>query len=381
MILILKMKYILISLLFLQAYSYSLNEDLDVYYKNYIKQFGYELEENPVITEDGYILSLWHLQPQKPNGKVVFLQHGLADTAWTFFQIGQKSLPFFLLKEGYDVWLGNIRGSIFSSKHVTKTPQSGLYDFTIDDFVKYDLPSMVNFIKSKTGVAKLSYIAHSQGSTMFFMLSMHDPTFVQNNFDHFATVGTVPNIAYTHFSPIELLDKIAGILKAVKIFDTFNLSNTQRNLVAGFCKLSPGICGKLFDSAAALHPSKRMNYTDIYNFMYYYPGGVSKTNLLHWSQIHKMKKLVYYNPDFEKEQTAEPYNTENLKKWKIKSLIARTDDDTFSSYEDVTEFYMAVEDKSYIQLLDLTNYSHMDVLAAESAYEDVFIPIINFLKY
>ena len=94
-----------------------------------------------------------------------------------------------------------------------------------------------------------------------------------------------------------------------------------------------------------------------------------------------MKKLVYYNPDFEKEQTAEPYNTENLKKWKIKSLIARTDDDTFSSYEDVTEFYMAVEDKSYIQLLDLTNYSHMDVLAAESAYEDIFIPIINFLKY
>ena len=59
----------------------------------------------------------------------------------------------------------------------------------------------------------------------------------------------------------------------------------------------------------------------------------------------------------------------------------REHDDTFSSYEDVTEFYMAVEDKSYIQLLDLTNYSHMDVLAAESAYEDVFIPIINFLKY
>ena len=239
---------------------------------------------------------------------------------------------------------------------------------------------MINFIKTKTGIEKLSYISHSQGSTIFIMLFMHDPTFVQNNFEHFATVGTVPNIAYTHFLPIQFLDKISGILKAVKIFDTFDLTDAQRNMVAGFCKLSPGICGKVFDAGASLHPSNRMDYTNIYNFLYYYPVGISKTNLLHWSQIHKMKKLVYYNPNFEKEKTAVPYNTENLKKWNIKSLITRSDDDTFSSYAEVSEFYMAVGDKSYVQLLDLTDYSHLDVIAAESAYEDIFISIIKLLK-
>ena len=375
------MKYFLLSILLFQTLTVSLSEDLDVFYKNYIKQFGYELEENSLTTEDGFILSLWHLQPKKPNGKVVFLQHGLADTAWTFFQLKHKSLPFFLLQEGYDLWFGNTRGSIFSSKHVTKTKEEAQNNYTMDEMVKYDLPTMVNYVKSKTGVEKLSYLAHSQGSTIFFMLYMHNPTYVEQIFDHFITVGTVPNIAHTHFTPIEILDKISGILQAVKIFDTINLSNAQRNLVSGFCKLSHGICGKIFDSATALHASKRLNYTDIYNFMYYYPGGVGKTNLLHWSQIHKMKKLVYYNPNFEKEQTAEPYNVEVLKKWKLKSLISRTDDDTFSSYEDVTEFYMAVEDKSKIQLLDLTDYSHIDVLAAESAFEEIYIPIINFLKY
>ena len=123
-----------------------------------------------------------------------------------------------------------------------------------------------------------------------------------------------------------------------------------------------------------------MNYTDIFNFLYYYPGGISKANLLHWSQIHKLKKLVYYNPNFSKDQKAEPYNYDNLKKWKIKTLIARTDDDTLSSYQDVTEFYMAVENKSLIQILELPNYSHVDVLDAECAYEEVFMPIINFLK-
>ena len=39
-----------------------------------------------------------------------------------------------------------------------------------------------------------------------------------------------------------------------------------------------------------------------------------------------------------------------------------TDDDTLSSYEDVTEFYNTIEDKSNVELLDLTKYGHVDVL-------------------
>ena len=226
----------------------------------------------------------------------------------------------------------------------------------------------------------MSYIGHSQGTTIFIMLTMHNPSLIQSSFDHFATLGTVPNIAYTHFTPIEILDKIYGILKAVNIFDTLNLSDTQRNLIASFCKTSPGLCGKFFDAGASIKPSNRMDYKKIYNFMYYYPGGVSKNNLLHWSQIHLMKKLVYYNPNFNKEKTATPYNINNLKEWRVRALIARTDDDTFSSYEDVTEFYNTVEDKSYVEILDLTNYGHIDVLAADSAYEDIYIPILNFVK-
>ena len=93
-----------------------------------------------------------------------------------------------------------------------------------------------------------------------------------------------------------------------------------------------------------------------------------------------MKKLVYYNPNFHEEKTAKEYNLENLKKWKIKSLVTRSDDDSFGSYQDVTDFYDAVEDKSVIKLLELTSYGHLDVLFAESAINDIFKPIIEFIK-
>ena len=378
------MKASLFSLLLIELLTLSFSEDLDIYYKDFMKSYGYTLEENPVTTEDGFILSLWHLKPEVPNGKVVFFQHGLADTSWCFFQLGEKSLPFLLLKEGYDVWLGNTRGNIFSSNHINKKTNdiiNGFDDYTIDDFALIDLPTMVKYVKSTTGIEKMSYICHSQGSTIFIMLSMHDPSFIQSTFDHFSSIGTVPNIKYAQFGAIEFLDKIYGVAAAVKIFNTLNLSNTQRNLIAGFCKLAPGICGKIFDSGASIKPSGRMDYKNIYNFLYYYPGGTCRINLLHWSQIHTMKQLVYYNPNFDEERTAKPYNIENLKKWKVKALIARTDDDTLSSYEDVTEFYNTIEDKSNVELLDLTKYGHVDVLSADSAYEDIFIPILNFLNY
>ena len=377
------MRIVLLSLLILQFLSFNLAADLESYYKDFMESNGYKLEANLVLTDDGYILSVWHLKPTVPNGKVAFLQHGLADTAWCFFQLGSKSLPFALLKEGFDVWLGNIRGNIFSHNHMTKNPDnpmSGYYDYSIDEFVKYDLPSMINLVRSKTGGKKISYIGHSQGTTVFFMLAMQDPTFVEESFEHFAALGTVPNIAHTEFAPIDLLDRVYAILRAVGIFNAFSLTNTQRNLAAKLCKTTPGICGKAFDFGASIRPSGRMDYKNIFNYIYYFPGGVGKRNLLHWSQIHKMKKLVYFNPNFEKEKTAEPYNTQNLKKWKIKALIARTDDDTFSSYQDVTDCYNMVEDKSYVTILDLFNYGHVDCLSAESAINDVFTPIINFFK-
>ena len=45
-----------ISLLLLQLISLNLSVDLNTYYKTYIQGFGYKLEENSVVTDDGYIL-------------------------------------------------------------------------------------------------------------------------------------------------------------------------------------------------------------------------------------------------------------------------------------------------------------------------------------
>lgn len=45
------------------------------------------------------------------------MMHGFGESAEAYFTNGNKSLPFTLSEEGYDVWLGNSRGSILSLKH------------------------------------------------------------------------------------------------------------------------------------------------------------------------------------------------------------------------------------------------------------------------
>jgi lysosomal acid lipase/cholesteryl ester hydrolase len=168
-------------------------------YKKQVEKFGHKLEENEVTTEDGYILNLWHLVPNfdvSPD-KVIFFQNGFAATGLSYFMLEEKSLPYLLYEKGYDIWIGNNRGIKISQNHVSKNSKkanSDYWDFSMDDFVKYDIQSQINYIKKRTNAKKVDFVGYSEDTTLFLMLYMDYPEFVESSIKTFISFGLVQNL-------------------------------------------------------------------------------------------------------------------------------------------------------------------------------------------
>lgn len=124
---------------------------------NMIELHGYPVESHEVRTKDGYILKM-HRIPRKIKNKSttenetedtvkkldedddkklppVFIMHGLmcSDAIWTITGPG-KALAYILSDAGYDVWMGNARGTTYSKKNVYHSTNSKeFWDFRYEN--------------------------------------------------------------------------------------------------------------------------------------------------------------------------------------------------------------------------------------------------------
>ncbi|KAK2797835.1 hypothetical protein FQN50_009040 [Emmonsiellopsis sp. PD_5] len=172
----------------------------------YARRVGLDAEMFRVQTEDGFIISLWHLynpkeysplpaaqrdpigppeslQGSKPTQTAhqgnrrypILIIPGLLQSPGAFCANDDDSLAFFLSKLGYDVWLGSNRCG-FQPEHISLSPSDPrLWRWTIHDMALYDLPALTNRVLYETGFQKLALLCHSQGTAeTFIALSKHE---------------------------------------------------------------------------------------------------------------------------------------------------------------------------------------------------------------
>ncbi|KAK9737390.1 alpha/beta-hydrolase lipase region [Popillia japonica] len=71
----------------------------------------------------GYILKIFRIPNGDPQSQPVLLQHAILASSVNFLIIGNHSLGFILANEGYDVWLGNFRGTrYFQQAQISEAP-------------------------------------------------------------------------------------------------------------------------------------------------------------------------------------------------------------------------------------------------------------------
>lgn len=110
---------------------------------------------------------------------VVFIQHGLFSCSDCFLLNGpDNALAYNLADSGFDVWLGNGRGNIYSRNN-TKISINHPYfwSFSWHEIGTIDIPTLIDYVLKATGESKLHYVGHSQGTTVFFVMTSMRPEY------------------------------------------------------------------------------------------------------------------------------------------------------------------------------------------------------------
>ena len=79
---------------------------------------------------------------------MVLLEHGLMSSSEVFVMNSELSLAVQLARNGYDVWLLNSRGSIYSRGHATKYAMNDYFDYSFYEIGKYDLTESIDYVKT-----------------------------------------------------------------------------------------------------------------------------------------------------------------------------------------------------------------------------------------
>ena len=123
--------------------------------------------------------------------------------------IGEKEyelkdpLPIAVLRQGFDVWLANPRGSLYSRDHDTDEPNGrkfyqswDYYNYSVDNLGLTDQVAAVDFIIEYSKHKKLSYIGYSLGNMQMLIALSSQAEVIQtklvNKVDRFVTLAPCP---------------------------------------------------------------------------------------------------------------------------------------------------------------------------------------------
>ncbi len=104
-----------------------------------------------------------HLQRfyQHANGTPVFLLHGAIENGRIFYSKNKKGLAPYLAKQGFDVYVGDLRGRGQSRPAINRSAQYGQ-----TEAITEDIPAFINKIIELRGDIKQHWIAHSWGGVL-----------------------------------------------------------------------------------------------------------------------------------------------------------------------------------------------------------------------
>ncbi|XP_070636544.1 lipase member J isoform X2 [Bos indicus] len=337
----------------------SVNPEASMNISQIISYWGYPDEEYDITTEDGYILGLYRIPYGKTNSE------NNSDA-------------------GYDVWMGNSRGTTWSRKHLyLKTNSKEFWAFSFDEMAKYDLPASIDFIVKQTQQQQIFYVGHSQGTTIAFITFSTIPK-IAERIKVFFALAPVFSIKYSKSPLIKMAYNWKSLIKFFSGSKEF-LPNTSFKRFVG-SKLCPlKIFGKICRDVLFMisgYDLKNFNTSRVDVYMSQNPAGTSVQNMVHWSQLFNsshLKAFDWGSPDLNLvhfNQTTSPlYNVTSMN---VPTATWSGDSDLLADPEDVK--ILLPEITNHIYHKTISYYNHVDFLFGLDVYHQVYSEIIDIIQ-
>jgi len=330
-----------------------------------VTQHGFPLETYKITTEDGYILDLFRL-PNTTTDKVAFLLHPATGSAAQWVDKGDSSLGYILRNQGYDVWLGNLRGSFYARAHETLSPDKDFkfWNFSFHEMGIYDIRSMLNFIKLKRDIPKkISFITHSMGANVITIYASVFPEEAEQLLN--LQVLLAPSITLNYATtPVKLAARFAPQLYALANFlkigeflphNNFTIAAQApcRSVGMPFCVFIYSIAGG-FDRTWPKPSEFPIAFTQA-------PAGVSVKTLDHYAQIINTKEFRKF--DYGEETNEKIYGDSKpplylMEKVNVPTYVYVGENDAFASIKDASEFYNKLPDDVRKGFTVVENFNH-----------------------
>lgn len=358
-----------------------------------ISSKGYPVEERYVITEDGYVLTVFRI-PFGRTGRgnqrrpVVFLQHGLLCSAadWVI-NLPHQSLGYILADAGYDVWMGNYRGTSYSSHISFSKERRRFWDFTIDDMIAFDLPAMLDYVLEVTRRKRLFYVGHSQGTMTLFGLLSERPEYNQK-IKLFCALAPVTTIGYMT-SPIRVFAPFGNTLGGVLRFfgRPYFVQNTKlmKFVARTTCrwKFSQRLCEIPLFVITGME-ERGVNMTRLPVIMNHFPEGASTKNLAHYAQLIQSRRFQKY--DYGWLKNLRLYGQRRPPEYDLTKVTAPVAlfyalNDWFCNLKDVRQLHQKLPNVVLSYQVPDPRFTHLEFNLGVLARRQVYEPMLLFMRH
>eukprot|EP00347_Sterkiella_histriomuscorum_P012882 403366856 len=376
----------------------STTKDRDRNIYQLIRDQGYPFEMHFYETEDGYINKVVRISGGKnsdpiknlekggPRKPVVILQHGLNCSCTDWILNDKNSLAFILADNGYDVWMNNTRGNRYSRHHMFLDPdvdKKEFWDYSFEDMAKYDQPALFNFVLMKTGVAKVTYIGHSQGTSQMFCALSENLQFFKDRMNLFIALAPVVRLDSCSSGLILKMKDNQHIENLLIKNEIFEITPAKKNnkAAAFFHKIFPEISNFGLKMLSDDDP-REVNQNCLEGYLSHYPAGTSLKTIRHFKQVMNKKSFEHF--DYGQEENIRRYGQEqppqipleNIKDFPIALLAGQ--EDKLANINDVRWLKEKLESQNSVVFYEEYKFGHLSFLIPNSLkhFQDV-VQLVN----